>query len=81
MLATLTSKGQVTLPKPIRERLRLHAGDKLDFFIRHDGHVEMVPKKSAIRDLKRMIPPPVQHIALEALETAIAEGACGDDRH
>lgn len=32
-LATLTSKGQVTIPKVIRESLRLHAGDKVEFVI------------------------------------------------
>ena len=31
--ATLTSKGQVTIPKAIRESLRLHTGDKVEFVI------------------------------------------------
>jgi len=79
MLATLTSKGQVTVPKPIRERLRLHAGDKLDFFLRDDGHMEVVPKKSSMKDLKGMIPPPRRDVTLADMERAIAEGARGDD--
>lgn len=32
-LATVTSKGQVTIPKNIRESLRLHAGDKVEFIV------------------------------------------------
>jgi AbrB family looped-hinge helix DNA binding protein len=37
MISTLTSKGQITLLVEIRKKLRLHAGDKLDFFIgNHD---------------------------------------------
>jgi len=31
MIATLTSKGQITIPLAIRERLRLKPGDQLDF--------------------------------------------------
>jgi len=32
-VATLTSKGQVTIPKAVRESLRLHAGDKVEFVV------------------------------------------------
>jgi AbrB family looped-hinge helix DNA binding protein len=32
-LATLTSKGQVTIPKQVRDSLRLHTGDKVEFVI------------------------------------------------
>ena len=79
MTSTLTSKGQLTLPKPIRDQLRLHAGDKLDFFVREDGHIEIVPKKTPMTDLKAMIPPPRSGISLDDMENAIAEGAASDD--
>jgi AbrB family looped-hinge helix DNA binding protein len=39
MLATLTSKGQVTLPKEIRERLGLTASSQLDFSIDDNGEL------------------------------------------
>ncbi|MFO1430079.1 MAG: AbrB/MazE/SpoVT family DNA-binding domain-containing protein [Candidatus Competibacteraceae bacterium] len=41
MLATLTSKGQVTLPKEIRERLGLIAGSRLDFSIDDNGELRI----------------------------------------
>ena len=41
--ATLTSKGQITIPKEIRERLLLHAGDKLDFNLTDAGDVILRP--------------------------------------
>ena len=41
--ATLTSKGQITIPKEIRERLLLHAGDKLDFRMTEAGDVILTP--------------------------------------
>jgi antitoxin PrlF len=74
MIATITSKGQVTLPKTIRKKLHLNAGDRLDFFIRDDGHIEAVPKKSSMKELKAMIPPPKKNITNEDMKKAITEG-------
>lgn len=81
MEATLTSKGQLTLPKPIRDQLRLHRGDRLDFFVHKNGHVAMVPKKGSLRELKGMAKPPVTGVTLAGMERAIAAGAAGDDRN
>jgi AbrB family looped-hinge helix DNA binding protein len=39
MFATLTSKGQITLPKEIRDRLGLDAGSMLDFQILEDNTI------------------------------------------
>ena len=33
MQATITTKGQVTVPKPIRDKLRLRPGDRIDFVL------------------------------------------------
>ncbi|OYT20558.1 MAG: AbrB family transcriptional regulator [Nitrospira sp. UW-LDO-01] len=41
MIVTLTSKGQTTIPKPIRDHLGLHVGDQLDFVIESDGRVTL----------------------------------------
>jgi antitoxin PrlF len=43
MLVTLTSKGQLTLPKRIRDELKLDAGSKLDFSIQPDGSLTARP--------------------------------------
>jgi len=42
----LTSKGQVTLPKRIREHLGLKPGDRVEFAIRSDGAVVVEPGKA-----------------------------------
>jgi AbrB family looped-hinge helix DNA binding protein len=42
--STLTSKGQITLPKVVREVLRLDTGDRVDFQLRPDGVVELRPE-------------------------------------
>ena len=75
MKATITSKGQLTIPKPLRDRLRLHAGDRMEFVLGEGGHIEMIPRKSSIKELKKMVPPPVTHVTLDEMEQAIAEGA------
>jgi len=41
--AALTTKGQLTIPKAIREMLRLKPGDGIEFVVRADGGVYVVP--------------------------------------
>jgi antitoxin PrlF len=48
MRATLTSKGQVTLPAPIRAALRLRTGSRVDF-VQRDGLVILVPDDAQAR--------------------------------
>jgi antitoxin PrlF len=45
MLSTVTSKGQVTIPKPLREALQIKSNDKVDF-IREGGKIYLVPLKT-----------------------------------
>ena len=42
-ISTLTSKGQVTIPKNIRERLGLRTGDRLGFCVEQDGTIRVHP--------------------------------------
>jgi len=49
--STLTSKGQITIPKEVREYLGLHSGDRLDFVL-VDGKVILRPATRDVRDLK-----------------------------
>ena len=51
MLATLTSKGQITLPKEIRDALDLDAGTKLDFSIEPDGTLRVRPLKRSVSSI------------------------------
>lgn len=37
MTVTVTSKGQVTIPKPVRDRLGINPGSKVDFEVAEDG--------------------------------------------
>lgn len=44
-LATITSKGQVTIPAPVRQRLGLRAGDIVAFVVEDDGTVRLRPPR------------------------------------
>ena len=49
--ATLTSKGQTTIPKEIRESLNMKEGDRMTFTLLPDGTVLMRVKNKSILDL------------------------------
>ncbi len=52
----LTSRGQTTIPKHIRERLGLEAGDRVLFLVK-DGEVVLQPVKHSLRDLRGSVKP------------------------
>jgi len=73
--ATLTSKGQITVPKEIRERLKLETGHRLEFSVDAKGVVTLIPRNKDIRSLKGIIRSPRKHPAsLKEMDKAIAEG-------
>lgn len=49
--ATITSKGQITIPKEIRDSLHLGMGDRIDFLLTSDGEVIMRPVAHAAREV------------------------------
>ena len=50
--ATITSKGQVTIPKEIRDALGLDAGTKVEFVLEDDGSVRVRPKEPPVDRLR-----------------------------
>lgn len=75
MTATVTSKGQVTLPAEARRRLGIHAGTKLEFTISGDDRLEVVRVGGSVRDLKGALPKPRRTLSLAEMDDAIARGA------
>ena len=75
MEATLTSKGQITLPKPLRDRLNLSTGDRVEFLFDADGRVEIVPVSASVKRLKGMVPRPAKAVSLGAMNAAIRSRA------
>lgn len=73
--ATMSSKGQITVPSEIREALGLKRGDRVSFRMRKDGVVEMVPESIDLLSLRGLLKPRRKGVSLEDMERAIVEGA------
>ena len=70
--ATLTTKGQITLPKPIRQLLKLEAGDVVDFVVNADGTIQVRAGRFDVRDLKGLLRKPGRKpVSLEDMDAVI----------
>lgn len=76
MYTTLSSKGQVTIPVEIRNRLRLNTGDRVEFVFFDDSRVEMIPQKGAVSALKGIVKWTRRPATLAEMDDAIAHEAC-----
>ena len=75
MVATMTSKGQITLPVDLRRQMKLKVGDKLDFDTAPDGTVSMRVVKSGILGLAGIAhPSDGRRRSLKEMDAAIARG-------
>ncbi len=74
MEATLSSKNQVTIPKVVRERLRLRPGDRFKFFFQPDGAVVILPRIPTTA-LRGSVPKLRRPISIEEMDVAIEAGA------
>jgi AbrB family looped-hinge helix DNA binding protein len=74
--ATLTSKGQVTIPKGIRDLLGLEAGDQLDFVVDGQARVVLRPGNRDARGLRGLLQRPRQKpVTLAEMNAAILRQA------
>lgn len=75
---TMTSKGQVTVPRAIRERLGLKSGDRMAFTMLSDGTVVMRPRTRRLADLAGSLARPGQpKVAVEDMNPFDARAAAG----
>jgi AbrB family looped-hinge helix DNA binding protein len=73
--ATVTSKGQLTLPKDVRLALGVGPGDRVDFVRMEDGNFAVLPATHPVKRLKGLIPARKGAVSLADMEKAISEGA------
>ena len=72
---TLTSKGQLTIPRQLREALGLAPGARLQASIDRHGRLVLVPSKVEPEDLFRHRPPVERLMSVEDMDRAIAAAA------
>ncbi|WDE98212.1 AbrB/MazE/SpoVT family DNA-binding domain-containing protein [Lentisphaera profundi] len=73
-LAKLTTKGQVTIPKSIRESLHLNTGDKIEIVINKEGEAVIRPISKKVDDIFGILKKPQQKtLSIEEMNEAIRD--------
>jgi len=73
--AIVTSKGQITIPKLVREGLGVETGDRVEFVELERGVYSVVAATRDVRALKGMIPKPARPVSVEDMNKAIRRHA------
>lgn len=73
--ATVTSKGQITIPVEVRRSLGLESGSRVDFVLTDAGSYELVPATVTVRSLRGCVAPPARPVTIEDMDEAIADAA------
>lgn len=75
--STVTSKGQTTIPKEIREHLHLKPGDRIEFVTDEDGRVVVLPATIDVAELAGILKPPSRPVTLKEMKQAIRKRGGG----
>lgn len=71
-IATLTSKGQVTIPAAVRAALGVETGDRVEFIQVEHGRFELVAATQSVTALKGLVRKPASPVTIAAMNQAIA---------
>ena len=71
--ATVTSKGQITIPASVRAALGIDTGSRIEFVETEKGKYAIVPATSPVQALKGMLRKPDKPVSIESMNRAIAE--------
>ena len=74
MSSKITSKGQITVPKVVREILAVQPGDRISFVIREDGTVTVEAESVALESLRGAIKSGGMRVTVEQMNDAIRRG-------
>jgi antitoxin PrlF len=70
--ATVTSKGQVTIPANVRKALQVAAGDRIEFVEVDPGRFEIVAATCSVTELRGMFGKPEKSVSIDDMNAAIA---------
>jgi len=71
-LATLTTKGQVTIPKQVRETLKLHSGDKIEIIVTKNREALIRPISKKVDDIfGKLYRPARKTVSVDSMNDAI----------
>lgn len=73
--ATLTTKGQITIPADVRRSLNVEAGDRVEFVQIEPGRFEVIAATRSVRELKGMFGKPRRRVSIDEMNEAIASQA------
>jgi antitoxin PrlF len=73
--STISSKGQVTIPKAIRTRLHLKVGDRLRFVVEADGSVRLAAATRDVSTLRDILPRPKRRATVDEMQSVIRRRA------
>ncbi len=73
--STLTSKGQITIPREVRERLHLKTGSRVDFIMEQSGQVVLKPLDSNFHSIRGIVRSRRKRpVSIKEMNEAIAQG-------
>ena len=70
--ATVTSKGQITIPANVRQALQVESGDRVEFVEVDPGRFEVIASTRSVTELKGMFGKPKKRVSIADMNKVIA---------
>jgi AbrB family looped-hinge helix DNA binding protein len=74
-VSTVSEKGQLVIPRAVRQALDVRRGDRLSWTVDENGELSVSLAKTDLMDLKGRIPGRGKSVSIEDMEAAIRDGA------
>jgi AbrB family looped-hinge helix DNA binding protein len=75
--ATLSSKGQITIPLAVRQKLGVATGDRVEFVELPNGQFALLPAIDDVRALKGIVAKPRRPVTVDAMRRIVARRGAG----